>query len=92
MFFLFVLLLLCAVPLLWYNMGQIIKSLQFVDLCLSVCLSVCLWPLIRSQFSLDLDETLEPEKVGLRHSPLGVKIRSPLPRLFYPFFYPGELR
>ena len=41
MFFLFVLLLLCAVPLLWYNMGQIIKSLQFVDLCLSVCLSVC---------------------------------------------------
>jgi len=68
---------------------EVMFSLRSV--CLSVCLSTPVSTLLRSQFSLDFDETLhrslEPKKI--RSSSLWVKIRPLLPQFFpNPNFHP----
>ena len=50
---------LLSVPLLYHSMGQIIKSVFFVCVCVYVCMydvCVCLWARLRSHFSTDLHE------------------------------------
>ena len=46
---------LLSVPLLYHSMGQIIKSVFFVCVCMYVCMYR--WPRLRSHFSTDLHET-----------------------------------